>query len=408
MPSPSRTRPKQAVILAGGLGTRLRPLTDTVPKPMIPFHGKPFAEYLVEMLREQGFREILFLLGYLPDVVTRYFGDGSRFGVKIDYSISPVEDETGQRLKRALKRLDDTFLLLYCDNYWPLDMGRMWPFFAGSGARAMITVYSNDDGYTKDNIRMGPAGLIEAYDKTRTVPGLKGVELGYGFFPREIVAALPEGNVSFEKETYGPLAAAGELAGYVTGHRYYSVGSHARLPLTDAFLARRPAILLDRDGTLNRKAARGEYVRAPDQFAWLPGAREALRLLREAGYRVFVISNQAGIARGALAPGNLEAIHNKMIAEAEEAGGRIDGIYICPHHWDEGCACRKPKPGMLFRAQREHHLDLSRTWFLGDDERDIEAGTAAGCLSALVGEGPDTDLLARIRQIVLPQACQSR
>ena len=106
--SPSH-RPTQAVILAGGRGTRLAPLTDTCPKPMIQFHGKPFLEYLIEMLKEQGFRRILLLLGYLPEVIQEYFGDGSRWGVSIEYSISPVEDDTGLRVKLAQPKIEPVF-----------------------------------------------------------------------------------------------------------------------------------------------------------------------------------------------------------------------------------------------------------------------------------------------------------
>lgn len=109
--------PTQAVILAGGRGTRMAPLTDTRPKPMIEIHGKPFLEYLIEMLRDRGVNRILLLLGYLPEVVQQYFGDGSRWGIKIEYSVTPIENETGPRLKAAMSQLDPYFLLMYCDNY---------------------------------------------------------------------------------------------------------------------------------------------------------------------------------------------------------------------------------------------------------------------------------------------------
>jgi D-glycero-D-manno-heptose 1,7-bisphosphate phosphatase len=123
-----------------------------------------------------------------------------------------------------------------------------------------------------------------------------------------------------------------------------------------------------------------------------------LRLLRQAGYRVIVVSNQAGIGRGVMSEDDLEAIHVKMRTEAERAGGRIDAIYHCPHDWNAGCECRKPRPGMLFQAQREHHLDLTRTFFLGDDERDAEAARAAGCPSAMVTSG--ATLLDRARELI--------
>src|SRR5690242_774198 len=108
---------KQAVILAGGLGTRMRPLTDTMPKPMIPVGGKPFVAYLVELLKQNGIEEIIFLLGYLPEKVSDYFGDGSKFGLRITYVTTPVDYDTGSRLMPAAAQLDQKFLFLYCDNY---------------------------------------------------------------------------------------------------------------------------------------------------------------------------------------------------------------------------------------------------------------------------------------------------
>src|SRR5205809_7140389 len=139
--SNSMRRPTQAVILAGGRGTRLGPLTDKRPKPMVEIHGKPFLAYQIEQLREQGFESILLLLGYLPEVVQEYFEDGRRWGIRLEYSVSAVEDETGRRLKLASPYLDPCFLLLYCDNYWPMQVEKMWQRFIHADVPAMITVY---------------------------------------------------------------------------------------------------------------------------------------------------------------------------------------------------------------------------------------------------------------------------
>jgi histidinol-phosphate phosphatase family protein len=158
------------------------------------------------------------------------------------------------------------------------------------------------------------------------------------------------------------------------------------LPLTEAFLARRPAVMLDRDGVLNKRPPRGHYVKTRDEFEWLPGAREALRLLKESEYRVIVVSNQAGIGRGLMTENDLVQIHERMKTETKQAGGEIEAIYYCPHNWDADCECRKPKPGLLFQAQRELNLDLSRIPFIGDDARDAQAAEAAGCPSILVSE----------------------
>jgi D-glycero-D-manno-heptose 1,7-bisphosphate phosphatase len=268
------------------------------------------------------------------------------------------------------------------------------------GAPAMITVYGNRDDYRrgKDAVRVGPNGYVEVHDRSRTAPGLKGVEISYAILPRTVVDLLPAEDELFEQAVYPQLVARRELSAYVTDHRYYSVGSLDRLGETEEFLARRPAVILDRDGVLNRRPPKAEYVRRPEEFEWLPGSLEALKLFHDAGYRVIVVSNQAGIARGAMSEGDLAAVHARMLHDVDDAGGRIDAIYHCPHGWDDGCDCRKPRPGMLFQAQREFALDLSRTVFVGDDERDAKAAEAAGCLSAQVTD--TTSLLDVTRRML--------
>jgi D-glycero-D-manno-heptose 1,7-bisphosphate phosphatase len=397
-PGDTVIQPAQAVILAGGRGTRMAPLTDTCPKAMIEIQGKPFLEYLIEMLRDQGVSRVLILLGYLPEVVQQFFGDGSRWGVKIEYSVTPIENETGPRLKAAIPKLDPYFLLLYCDNYWPMSMDKMWKRYSEANVLSMITIYSNMDRYTTNNVRVDEDGYVTEYVKGAQKDNLQGVEIGYALLSKTVVETLPESNVSFEATIYPRLAEQHQMLAYVTHHRYYSIGSYRRLPLTEAFFERIPTVLLDRDGVLNKKPPRAEYVRTWAGFDWLPGAQEALKLFYDAGYRVILVSNQAGIARGAMTEADLAAIHERMKEEAVQAGGRIDAIYHCPHGWDDNCDCRKPKPGMLFQAQRDHHLDLTRTLFIGDDERDAEAADAAGCLSHLLSG--NQSLLDVARQMV--------
>ena len=307
-------RPKQAVILAGGRGTRLRPITNSRPKPMVSILGRPFLEYQVEQLREQGFERVLLLLGYLPHVVSQYFGDGGRWGVKLEYSVTGPDDLTSSRVAIARRRIDPCFLLLYCDNYWPMQMDRMWQRFQAAAKPAMITVYSNKDHYSRGSVILDAEGHVQVYDRLRTTSGLEGVEISYAILTDLALELLPQQDTLFEEAIYTPLARQGRLSAYVSDHRYYSVGSLNRLPKTERFLRREPAIILDRDGVLNCKPARAHYVTHRSGWRWLPGALEALRLLRQAGYRVIVASNQAGINRGAMTLADLNSIHALMRA----------------------------------------------------------------------------------------------
>ena len=376
----------------------MRPLTDERPKPMIEFHGRPFLEHMIEMLRDQGFERVTILVGYLAHVITEHFGDGRRLGVSIDYSYADPSELTARRMQVAADQLEETFFLLYCDNYWPMRWHDMWSSYLRSGLPAQITAYANRHGMTRNTIVVRD-GRVALFDRSRTAPGLNAVEVSYAILSRDVVLPLlPSTPELFEQAVYPVLASQGKLGAYWTEHRYYSVGSLDRLPVTAQFLARKPAVILDRDGTLNERPPQAEYVVHPDEFVWLPGALEALRLLREADYTVVIVSNQAGIGRGALTREGLDAIHLRLSSDVSQAGGRIDGVYVCPHDWDEGCACRKPKPGLLYQAAEEHHLDLTRTVFLGDDERDGQAAAAAGAPFALVT--PDRTLLDATRDLI--------
>ncbi|OGQ89319.1 MAG: hypothetical protein A2289_22560 [Deltaproteobacteria bacterium RIFOXYA12_FULL_58_15] len=149
-------------------------------------------------------------------------------------------------------------------------------------------------------------------------------------------------------------------------------------------------VLLDRDGVLN--ADLPNYVQKPEELVALPAAVEALRLLSEAGYRNLVITNQQCVTKGLVSLATLDAIHSELRRQVElGGGGRIDGVYVCPHPAGAGCGCRKPRPGLIERARAEWGFDPAVTWMVGDKFSDVGAARAAGCLGALVRSGHAID-----------------
>jgi len=144
-------------------------------------------------------------------------------------------------------------------------------------------------------------------------------------------------------------------------------------------------IFLDRDGVINEN--RSDYVKSWSEFRFLPGSREAIAKLTRARHRIVVCSNQAGVAKGCIAPEIVEDIHRRMLAEIQDAGGVIEKVYYCPHSRDANCHCRKPRPGMLLRASSELGLDMGDAVFVGDSITDIQAGLAAGIHPVLVLTG---------------------
>ena len=374
------SRPRQVVVLAGGRGTRLAPISDLRPKPMALLQGRPFLEHSILDLRNQGFQRFLVLTGYEAQAIERKLGDGSRLGVEISYSVAPISSATGHRLAVARKEIDSHFLLTYCDNFWPVDFPAMWREYVRTDAMAQLTIYRNADGYTRSNVRVDDNGLIVRYDRQRTSDNLNGVEIGYGLFQKQVLDLISsDAQCSFEAEVYPELVRQKQLRAFVTDQRYYSIGGPHRLADTERFLAAPPTVLLDRDGVLNAKMPKATYVESWNDWQWLPGALDALRVFHQSGVRVIVITNQAGVARGNFSRQELDRIHVRMAEEVERAGGYIDAIYVCDHGWDDGCQCRKPRPGMLLEAQRDFALSLRDTPYVGDDSRDAEAARAAGC-----------------------------
>ncbi len=381
----------QAVILAGGSGSRLKPFTNKNPKPMILIKGKPFLEYLINLLKENKIKEVIILTGYLGEKIEKYFGNGSRFGINIKYSHTPFlnekneENKSGLRLKNAEELLDNFFLLLYCDNYWPLQIKQLINHYTSHPSDILTTIYSNKDHSTKNNIFVNN-GFVTKYDKSRKDKNLNGVDIGFFIINKKVLKLLPKYNSQFETRILPKLIQKRRFSGYLTDQKYYSISDAERVKITEKFLSPKKIVFLDRDGVINKKPSKAEYVKSWEEFKFLPGAIGAIRLLNSKGYKVFIITNQSGIARGKLSKKDLENIHKKMQQELKNNGANIDKIYYCPHGWDEECSCRKPKPGLLLQVSRENFIDLTKSIFIGDDSRDMEAGEKVGCKTILVNE----------------------
>ncbi len=217
----------QAVIFAGGRGERLRPLTDHLPKPMAPINGVPFLDYLIKTLADAGIKKILFLLGYRAETIVNRYGKSLPGGIQVEYSIGTAEDLTGRRLLNAYPYLDDRFLLLYGDNYWPIEIEAMKKLFENNKASAMTTVFSNKQGSGEygweNNVEIGQNAFVIEYDKKRISKKLNGVDIGYFIVDKNILDSQRQGNISFEETILASLAREHRLLAHVTDRQYYYI-----------------------------------------------------------------------------------------------------------------------------------------------------------------------------------------
>ena len=380
---------KQSAILCGGLGIRMRPITDKTPKPMVPVNGIPFLEYLICQLRDNGISEVILMTGYLGEQIKKYFGDGKELGIKICYSEGPVEWETGRRLFEAKNLLNDYFLLLYSDNFVQFNLNKLEKFYDNQNKVLAFIVQEKTTG----NIRLGENGTVELYDKTRTEENLGFVELGYMIADKRIFQYYEENDISFS-EVIQKLVSKEQVAGFVSRDPYHSISDPERWKLTEKYLSPKNILLIDRDGVINQKAPRGEYIDSWEKFFFIRENVEGMQTLSEQGVEFIIISNQAGIGREIVSEKMVNSINERMKKALEEKGIKILGIYVCPHHWKDNCLCRKPQPGLFYQATRDWLFRLDQTIFIGDDPRDCQAAYNAGCNSIFLGEESELDHLS--------------
>ena len=228
----------QAAILAGGLGTRLWPLTKTVPKPMVPVAGAPYLEHQLRLLGKQGIREILLLTGYLGEQIEEHFGDGSRMGLRIEYSREEAPLGTGGALRLASSLLSDSFLLIYGDSYLPIDYTVPLRKLEASDAQGLLVVYDNREADTtvKNNVDIDDSFHVTRYEKDSPQP-LSYVEAGVLAFRRSMVETIASQRpVSLEKEIFPRLIPGRQLIAHVTAQRFYDIGTPDRLKVIEELL----------------------------------------------------------------------------------------------------------------------------------------------------------------------------
>jgi NDP-sugar pyrophosphorylase family protein len=228
-------------ILAGGLATRLRPVTEQIPKSLIEVAGRPFAEHQIELLREHGVSDIVFLIGHLGEMMRSCLGDGRQLGVEIRYVFDGDRLlGTGGALRRALAELGDPFFVLYGDSYLECDYAAIERAFGSSRKSGLMTVYRNDDRWDRSNVEFRD-GRITRYDKADRTPDMRHIDYGLGVLSHRAFQGRADGDVFDLAGIYQQLIAEDDLSGFEVAHRFFEIGSPAGLEVTRAHLAGKAA-----------------------------------------------------------------------------------------------------------------------------------------------------------------------
>jgi len=223
-------------ILAGGLATRLRPLTETTPKSLLDVAGKPFAVHQVELLKSHGLTHLVFCVGHLGEKIQAELGDGQRRGVNLDYVFDgPKLLGTGGALRRALRYLGDAFLVLYGDSYLECDYQKIERAFVESGKQGLMTVFRNENRLDRSNVLFANGSILR-YDKRHPSDDMQHIDYGLGILKTEVFKRYPEESVLDLATIYQGLVSDGQLSGYEVTHRFYEIGSVAGLQETREYL----------------------------------------------------------------------------------------------------------------------------------------------------------------------------
>lgn len=229
-------------ILAGGLATRLRPITETIPKALVEVAGKPFISRQLEYLRDQGVSQVVLCIGYLGEMIQEVVGDGERFGMEVHYSPDgPTLLGTGGALKKALPLLGNKFFILYGDSFLPVDFADVQSAFELSGKPALMTVLANGDRWDKSNVLFEGGKLVE-YNKHHPRPEMAHIDYGLGVVASGVFAGYSD-SASFDlADLYQNLSVQGELAGMEVTQRFYEIGSHSGLKEAEDYFLKKESV----------------------------------------------------------------------------------------------------------------------------------------------------------------------
>ena len=398
-------RSATALLLAAGLGTRLRPLTDTMPKCLVPIAGRPLLDYWIDRLVEAGIHTARINTHALAGQVESYVsGINSRGQVRLTEAYEPTLLGSAGTVTANADLADDADLIviIYADNLSDMSLSSLLAFHRSHNDPFTMVLFHAPNPRACGIAELDTAGKVISFIEKPEQPvsdlANAGVYVVDAAAFREI-AEMGAFDLGFEVIP----RFVGRMRGWIWGGYHLDIGTHEALERAQqdapkVFQARhstesvnhRPAVFLDRDGTLIEHV---HYLSNPAEVRLLPGAAEALAQLRRAGFLCVLITNQSAIGRGMITENRLHEIHAEMNRQLAEQGTALDGIYYCPDvpSGDDRTVVensnRKPGPGMLLQAASDLKVDLAGSWMVGDLISDVLAGLNAGCRSILVSSG---------------------
>lgn len=366
----------EAIVLAGGFGTRLSHVVSDVPKPMAPVCGRPFLRFILDDLQKKGVETVVLAVGYKREVIQNFFGESYR-GMKLLYSVEDTPLYTGGAIKKALTMCrEKQVFIVNGDTYFDVDLRDM----AKSDARLVVAIKKLRKFDRYGTVFISKGGYINGFREKQ--PCIEGyINGGIYYVDRSLLEEQVATVFSFEKEILEKVYREIPVAAYPSEGYFIDIGIpedyYKAQTVFKNLCKKNKAAFFDRDGTINVDV---HYLHRPDELDFIDGMPQFIRKWNDWGYRVIVVTNQAGIARGYYTEEEMRNLHCYMNAQLKQYGAHIDAFYFCPHHPDFSgpCHCRKPESGMIERAIAEFDLDPEQCILFGDQPWDIESGQRCG------------------------------
>lgn len=393
----------QAFILAGGKGTRLHEITkDEIPKPMASLRGKPILQWAIENLKANGINEVYISVGHLHEKIIDYFGDGTRFGVKIEYIIENEPLGSGGALYFVKDKMKDDFVICSGDVLFNIDIKRMLDYHKKKNSLITLLTHPNLHPFDSDLVVTDKNGKVLNFDSKNNARNYyyrNNVNAGFFIVNSKALDYFTElKKVNMEHDFVNfYVQNSDRVYAYKSPEYIKDVGTterffNAEKDITNNLVEKKclknkqKAIFLDRDGVINKY--RG-FIRNADDIELAEGVIDAIKMINKSEYLAIVVSNQPVIARGECTFDEVDNMFNKIETLLGEKGAYLDGIYYCPHHPHSGfdgeikelkidCNCRKPKIGMIEQAANDFNIDIVNCVMIGDTNTDIFTGINAG------------------------------
>lgn len=382
------------MILAGGLGTRLKGILGELPKPMAPINKLPFLHYLLNYLFNQGVKEVFLCVGFKHEVIVRYFGDHFR-DIKIFYTIEKELLGTGGAIMPVLSKWKEPFFLLNGDTFFEADLKSFSEAFFKLRPLASLSLKPvfNQDRYGAVQL---DGQQITAFTEKKFIES-GWINAGVSILTSEIFEGKLPGDVfSYEKDLFEKKAASHFLHGFVQDEYFIDIGipedyERAQKEIPMRFFTKTHSakfLFLDRDGVINKHLP-GDYVKNIGQFEFLPGVLEAIVKFNQFFSRIVIVTNQQGIGKGLYTEEDLNMVHTFMLDKVKEAGGRIDAVYFCPSLEKNNDLCRKPNVGMGLQAKSDFpEIDFKQSVMIGDSLSDLQFGRNLGMFTIWISSDP--------------------